>query len=182
MKRRVCIVICLGLACLSFADKGSQPVGQEERVTSPRTKILSGDQLNWSVMSSGGTIASSPNANLEGTLGQLLVGDMENHPQPWISTDSVDTVCAVDANGFWHNFDDTCCVGLTGNVDCDPLDQTDISDLSALIDYLYISFGPLCCKGEANIDGDINCGIDISDLSALIDYLYISFTPPAACQ
>jgi hypothetical protein len=74
----------------------------------------------------------------------------------------------------------SCCINLTGNVDCDPSDGTDISDLSALIDNLYISFTPLCCSAEANTDGQP--GIDISDLSALIDYLYISFTPPAACQ
>ena len=74
-----------------------------------------------------------------------------------------------------------CCVGLTGNVDCNGGDGVDIADLSALIDFLYISFTPLCCPGEANIDGDPAAGIDIADLSALIDYLYISFTPPASC-
>ena len=57
---------------------------------------------------------------------------------------------------------------------------TDISDLSALIDNLYISFTPLCCVRAANIDGQV--GTDISDLSALIDYLYISYTLPAACH
>jgi PKD repeat protein len=72
-----------------------------------------------------------------------------------------------------------CCVALTGNVDCDPADGADISDLTTLIDNLYITFTPLCCQAEANVDGQP--GIDISDLSALIDYLYISFTPPAAC-
>jgi hypothetical protein len=71
-------------------------------------------------------------------------------------------------------------MGLTGNVDCDGSDGVDISDLSALIDYLYISFTPLCCEEEANTDGQP--GIDIADLSALIDYLYISFTPPVVCM
>jgi hypothetical protein len=74
----------------------------------------------------------------------------------------------------------TCCVLTTGNVDCDPADGADISDLTALIDNLYITFTPLCCTEEANIDAQP--GIDISDLTALIDYLYITFTPPAACQ
>jgi hypothetical protein len=74
-----------------------------------------------------------------------------------------------------------CCSQLTGNVDCDPTDAVDISDLSALIDNLYISLTPLCCKAEANVDGSIDGNIDISDLSALIDYLYISFTPPKPC-
>lgn len=73
-----------------------------------------------------------------------------------------------------------CGINLSGNVDCDSSDGVDISDLSALIDYLYISFSPLCCPSEANVDSQP--GIDISDLTALIDYLYISFTPPAACQ
>ncbi|MBI5266915.1 MAG: hypothetical protein HY851_06750 [candidate division Zixibacteria bacterium] len=75
----------------------------------------------------------------------------------------------------------SCCVASAGNVDCSPEDGVDISDLSALIDYLYISFTPLCCVKEANIDGDPSEGVDISDLSALIDYLYISFSPPAVC-
>ena len=75
-----------------------------------------------------------------------------------------------------------CCVGSTGNIDCDPTDGADISDLTALIDDLYISFSPLCCPAEANTDGSVDGNIDISDLTALIDYLYISFTPPAACQ
>ena len=73
-----------------------------------------------------------------------------------------------------------CCSGLTGNVDCDPGNQVDISDLARLIDYLYISFQPLCCTKEANLDNDP--GVDISDLSRLIDYLYISFTPASQCQ
>ena len=58
----------------------------------------------------------------------------------------------------------------------------DTSDLSALIDNLYITLAPLCCPKEANVDGSPDGGIDISDLSALIDYLYVSFTPTAACQ
>jgi hypothetical protein len=77
---------------------------------------------------------------------------------------------------------DACCKGSTGNVDCDPGDGVDISDLSALIDNLYITLAPLCCKYEANVDGSIDGNIDISDLSALIDNLYISFTPLAACR
>jgi len=73
-----------------------------------------------------------------------------------------------------------CCNGLSGNVDCDPDEQVDISDLTRLIDYLYVSFLPLCCVDEANIDGE--AGVDISDLSALIDNLYITFTPIRQCQ
>jgi hypothetical protein len=55
----------------------------------------------------------------------------------------------------------------------------DISDISALIDHLFVSFAPLCCEVEANMD--LTGSIDISDISALIDYLYISFTPLPTC-
>ncbi|MBI5267819.1 MAG: hypothetical protein HY851_11370 [candidate division Zixibacteria bacterium] len=71
--------------------------------------------------------------------------------------------------------------GRTGNVDCDPGKGVDISDLSALIDNLFINFTPLCCQSAANIDGSPDGGIDISDLSALIDNLFINFTPTAMC-
>lgn len=74
----------------------------------------------------------------------------------------------------------SCCTGLAGNIDCDPTDNVDISDLTALIDNLYVSLAPLCCPKEADCDGET--GIDIADLTALIDFLYISFTPIAPCH
>ncbi len=73
----------------------------------------------------------------------------------------------------------SCCIGTRGNVDCDPGQGVDISDLSRLIDNLFISFDPLCCFDEANVDGAGS--IDISDLSVLIDNLFISFAPLQAC-
>jgi len=73
-------------------------------------------------------------------------------------------------------------VGSTGNVDGDPTDGVDLGDLTALIDYLFISFTPPACLAEANVDGDPTGGVDLGDLTALIDYLFITFTPPAPCQ
>ena len=62
---------------------------------------------------------------------------------------------------------------------CGDIDQNaqgpDISDLTALIDYLYISLSPLPDPGLSNVDSFP--GIDISDLTRLIDYLYISMSP-----
>ncbi len=81
--------------------------------------------------------------------------------------------------------DACCCQGLAGNVDGDVADEVDISDLSALIDYLYISLTPRSCMAEANCDGSTDGWeygeVDISDLSVLIDFLYINFTPPSVC-
>jgi len=77
---------------------------------------------------------------------------------------------------------DNCCSwGMTGNVDYDPEDMVDLGDLTALIDYLFISFAEPPCLAEANVDGDPEGTIDLGDLTRLIDYLFISFAEPAPC-
>ncbi|MBI5265965.1 MAG: hypothetical protein HY851_01920 [candidate division Zixibacteria bacterium] len=76
----------------------------------------------------------------------------------------------------------TCCVEWTGNVDKDPEERVDISDLSALIDHLFISLTPLTCPQEADCDGQLKEGISISDLSAMIANLFISFAPLPECR
>lgn len=77
---------------------------------------------------------------------------------------------------------ENCCRETTGNLDCSTNGRADIADLVALIDYLYISFRPVCCMKAANIDGDPAGGVDISDLSSFIDYMYINFSPVAPCR
>jgi hypothetical protein len=80
--------------------------------------------------------------------------------------------------GWTENPD--CCEGSTGNVDCSVEESPDISDITRLIDYLYISHNPLCCPEEA--DADVSGGQpDISDITRLIDFLYLSHDPLAAC-
>jgi hypothetical protein len=59
---------------------------------------------------------------------------------------------------------------VTGNIDCDSDNRVDISDLTRLIDFLYVSYLPLCCTSEANVDG--LDGIDAADITALIQNLY----------
>ncbi|HUV30291.1 MAG TPA: FG-GAP-like repeat-containing protein [Acidobacteriota bacterium] len=76
-----------------------------------------------------------------------------------------------------------CCMGLTGNVDGSEAEDPDIGDLTALIDYLFISQQEPDCPEEGNIDGDANGTVDIGDLTALIRYLFIDATAiPAPCQ
>ncbi len=74
----------------------------------------------------------------------------------------------------------SCCVSPVGNIDCDPANSIDISDLTALIDNLFVSFTPLCCTKEANVDGA--GGIDIADLTFFIDHLFITFVALGNCQ
>jgi len=66
-----------------------------------------------------------------------------------------------------------CCVGYTGNANCSEDEVPDISDITRLIDYLYISNDPLCCPEEADANGT-GGEPDISDITKLIDHLYIS--------
>jgi hypothetical protein len=63
-----------------------------------------------------------------------------------------------------------CCVGLRGNVDGDVADAVDISDLTALVDYLFFGRSAGYCPEESDTDGSGE--IDISDLQLLIDYLF----------
>ncbi|MDD3732802.1 MAG: S8 family serine peptidase, partial [candidate division Zixibacteria bacterium] len=65
-----------------------------------------------------------------------------------------------------------CCVGLTGNVNCSDDEEPDISDITRLIDFLYISHRPLCCYDEADCDGS-GGPHDISDITYLIAHLYL---------
>ncbi|UCC43852.1 MAG: hypothetical protein JSU65_12130 [Candidatus Zixiibacteriota bacterium] len=74
-----------------------------------------------------------------------------------------------------------CCVGRVGNVDCDYKDLVDISDLTLLIDYLYMSHAPLLNRAEANIDGSPDGVVDVGDLTRLIDFLFISYTELPGC-
>jgi len=74
-----------------------------------------------------------------------------------------------------------CCVGLVGNVDRDPLEQVDISDLNALISYLFIDFDLDICRDEANLDADEIGMVDVADLTKLIEYLFIEGAPMQNC-
>ncbi len=65
-----------------------------------------------------------------------------------------------------------CCVGIRGNVDADPEDLTDLSDLMAVIDFLFLGGTISGCPVEANVDGSADGLVDISDLQKLTDYLF----------
>lgn len=82
----------------------------------------------------------------------------------------------TDMNGIGDACD---CIGTTGNVDCDPSDDVTLSDLTALIDHLFVSLNPVCSVGEANMD--LQNGISLADLTLLIDHLFVSLAPLPAC-
>ena len=73
-----------------------------------------------------------------------------------------------------------CCEGVTGDADCSGADEPDISDITRLIDYLYLSHASLCCPEEADVNAS-GGEPDISDITALIDHLYISHKALPPC-
>jgi hypothetical protein len=108
--------------------------------------------------------------------GDGFCGDVDNCPGVY-NPDQLDT----DSNGI-GDVCQNCCVVSTGNVDCGVDNLVTMSDLTALIDHLFISFAPLCCPPEANTDGSADDLVTMGDLTALIDHLFVSFTPLPPCN
>ena len=73
----------------------------------------------------------------------------------------------------------SCCHNIRGNVNGDPLDQINISDLVALVAYMFQGGTTPPCLEEADIDGSET--INISDLVSLIAYMFQGGTAPANC-
>ena len=73
----------------------------------------------------------------------------------------------------------SCCQGTVGNIDCDLDGNVDIADLTALVDYMFISLQPPCCLDAAQYDPAPE--VDIADLTGMVQSLYIDFTPPPPC-
>ncbi len=72
--------------------------------------------------------------------------------------------------------------GITGNANCSTDGKLTLSDITRLIDRVYVSKDLLCCEANGNTNGSVDCKITLSDITVLIDAVYISKTPPAACM
>jgi hypothetical protein len=71
--------------------------------------------------------------------------------------------------------------GRTGNANCSSDGKRTLSDISRMIDYLYISKAALCCEENGNVNGDAEGDVTLSDISRLIDYIFISKAETAWC-
>ncbi len=75
----------------------------------------------------------------------------------------------------------SCCVGIRGNVDGDPLEAIDIADLVYLVTYMFGSGPEPPCLKEANVNGDIFERVDIEDLVYLASYMFSQGPAPVVC-
>ena len=139
--------------------------------------IDAGEEVNWQALTSGGGMSSSGGLRLVSSFGQTAAGVTHS------SSQSINI-------GFIQNFvasGDDCCIGMRGNVNCSASEDPDISDITRLVDFLYLTREELCCPLEADIDGSGRpFGIpggdpDVTDVTRLIDYLYLSKTPITDC-
>ena len=129
---------------------------------------LSGETIDWQVISSGGTDGSSANYHLKGTAGQTAAGPGTSGSYMLYS-------------GFWQDF------GGGGMCDCVPGEADgngnyNILDVTHIINYLYKN-GPMptpyaACSGDA----DCNCTLNILDVTHIINYLYKNGAEPCSCE
>lgn len=77
-----------------------------------------------------------------------------------------------------------CCQDFTGNVNGSADDVTDISDLTMLVNHLFVTYDPLPCPAEANTAGGewFEGPIDISDLTRMVNHLFVTFENTDYCR
>ena len=73
----------------------------------------------------------------------------------------------------------SCCGGIRGNVDADPIDEVTISDLVYLVTYMFNDGPDPECWKEADLNGTRD--VDIADLIMLVDYMFAGGYPPLNC-
>ncbi len=118
-------------------------------------------EIDWDVLSSGGTNGSSGTLQLSGTVSQTAVGG--------------GTSGSIDMNhGFWQDFGSGSPEFVCG--DGNGSGAVDIDDVVYLIQYIF-GGGPAPDPIES---GDGNCSgfIDIDDVVYLIQYIFNGGHPP----
>ena len=71
---------------------------------------------------------------------------------------------------------------MTGNANCSLDGKVTLSDITQLINRVYIDKLPLCCEASGNTNGSTDCKATLSDITEAIDMVYISKEPVVACM
>jgi len=105
-----------------------------------------------------------------------LVGDACDNCPDTANPDQADS----NENGI-GDVCDGCCVGTTGNIDGDAMEQVNLTDLTVLVNHLFVTFEPLVCPEEANTSGDAAGDITLTDLTVMVNALFVTFEPLPDC-
>jgi len=129
------------------------------------TEPRAGEQINWQVISGGGTRATSATMVLNGTIGQTAIGTGASASYGLIA-------------GYWQDFGGGGCCVIPGDANHDG--SRDISDLTYFVDFMFGGGPAPICQEEFDNDG--NCSQDISDLTYYVDFMFGGGPDPVACH
>jgi len=127
-----------------------------------------GEEINWQVISNGGTEGSSANYGLQGTVSEIAIGEGSSANYGL-------------KHGFWQIFEGTTypCQGKCGDANGDA--KVNVSDAVYIINYVFVGGGaplPVLACGDANTDGKVN----VSDAVYLINFVFTSGSAPGNCS
>ncbi len=135
--------------------------------TSTNADDKTGEEVNWQVISSGGSSGTSGTYELSGTTGQTAVGDGSSASYGL-------------SHGYWQTFitDPTCCV-----VRGDALHDNGlilVNDLVYLVNHVFKGGPPPICPEEGDALAD-NGLILVNDLVYLVNYVFKGGPVPPPC-
>ena len=191
---RVHRVILSVMVCLALFGQSAAACCVTLRWTAPGDDGMSGRAHAYQILYSTSPITAenwqqsavatwTPIPSIAGTKQEAVVSGLEVGRRYYF------VVRTCDDLGNWSELSNVVsavvpapvCDGFTGNVNCDPQNIVNLSDLTALVDHLFITFRPLACPGEANTSGDAEGRITLIDLTRLVDFMYRSGQPLAPC-
>lgn len=132
------------------------------------TDSRTGEQINWQVVSSGGSSGSSSSFKLSGTVGQTAVGSGGS------------TNYGLN-QGYWQTFGPLGCCSLRGDV-AEPKDGSVlVNDIVWLVNYLFKGGTAPSCLDEGDCAVPIDGSILVNDIVWLVNYLFKGGDAPLAC-
>jgi hypothetical protein len=161
------IIVVTAFLLAAVTDIMANQPGRTGQIPSSGKDPASGEQINWQVISAGGTDAESDNYRLRGTIGQLAVGASQSKNFRLM-------------HGFWQGPFRKPCELLIG--DADGSGAHDIDDVVWLVMYIFQEGPPPTPCSVTSGDADCSCAVDIDDVIFLIQYLFCSGPPPCTCE
>ena len=127
-----------------------------------------GEEINWQVISNGGTDGTSANYGLKGTVSQT-------------ATSNGSSASYGLNHGFWQTFGGGSipCQGKCGDANAD--NKVNVSDAVYVINFVFSSGPvplPVRACGDANSDGKVN----VSDAVFVINFVFSGGSTPGDCS
>jgi len=150
-------------------DPSQTPSEKELNLSKPvEPGTRAGEQINWQVISGGGTDGSSSHYNLLGTVGQTAAGEGTS-------------ASYILAHGYWQTS------GSLGPCDCvsgeaDGSTPISILDVVYIINFKYKEGPDPIPYALCSADAECDCDIDILDIVYLINFKYKEGPSPCACE